>query len=108
MEQSLRESLNFDDRNDYAVDLMYLGRAAEAVALLQKLDSERGDYAVAANLGTAHELAGQNREAKKWIEEAIRRNPDSHHGTEWLHAEILESKIQQENNPAYFKDHFCF
>jgi tetratricopeptide (TPR) repeat protein len=106
MESSLRSSTSFDDRSDYAVALTYLGRTAEAIDLLQKLESEGpGDYAVAANLGTAYELAGKNHDAKKWIEEAIRRNPNSHEGTEWLHVKILEAKIQQDKDPAYFNNH---
>src|SRR5262245_17276322 len=35
----------------------------------------------------------------------MRRNPGSHHGTEWLHVAILESKIQREQDPAYFEKH---
>jgi tetratricopeptide (TPR) repeat protein len=106
MERALRGSPAFANRNDYAVALMYLGRAAEAVELLQKLEAEKpGDYGVAANLGTAYELSGRNQDAKKWIEEAVRRNPDSHYGTEWLHVKILEAKIQQDKDPAYFDRH---
>jgi tetratricopeptide (TPR) repeat protein len=105
-EESLRGSTSFDGRNDYAVALMYLGRADEAVALLQKLETEKpGDYSVAANLGTAYELSGQNELARKWIHEGLRRNPDSHFGTEWLHLAILDAKIQQQANPKYFDQH---
>src|SRR5688572_26564188 len=106
MEESLRGSTSFDDRNDYAVALMYLGRADEAVAILKTLESEKpGDYSIAANLGTAYELSGQNEEARKWIQEGIRRNPDSHFGTEWLHVAILDAKIQLQSDPNYFDHH---
>ncbi|MEK7782057.1 MAG: hypothetical protein AAB370_11215 [Verrucomicrobiota bacterium] len=106
MEASLRGSTNFNDRSDYSVALMYLGRSKEAVALLQRLEQERpGEYFVAANLGTAHELSGNNEEALRWINEGIRRNPDSHAGTEWLHAQILEAKILQQKDADYFKKH---
>jgi tetratricopeptide (TPR) repeat protein len=106
MEEALRGKTGFDDRNDYSVALMFLGRASEAVVLLEQLELEKpGDYATAANLGTAYELAGRNQDAKRWIDEAIRRNPDSHDGTEWLHAEILNAKIQQDRDPLYFKNH---
>ena len=91
------------DRNDYAVGLMYLGRAEEAVTHLEKLEADLpGDYHVAANLGTALELAGRNIDAKKWIEEGIRRNSDSHFGTEWLHVAILDAKIKHDRDPNYF------
>ncbi len=106
MEGDLRSSTNFDDRSDYSVALMYLGRYKEAVELLQKLEKENpGQYFIAANLGTAYELSGNNEEALHWIKEGIHRNPDSHKGTEWLHARILETKIAQEKDADYFKKH---
>ena len=106
MEATLRTATNFTDRSDYAVALMYLGRASEAVELLQRLETERpGEYFVAANLGTAYELAGNNQAAWQWIREGIRRNPASHEGTEWLHVKILEAKISQQKEPAFFEHH---
>jgi tetratricopeptide (TPR) repeat protein len=106
MEAALANSTNFNDRSDYAVSLVYLGKVEEAVNLLRTLERERpGTYFVAANLGTALELMGKNQEALQWIREGIRRNPESHEGTEWLHAKILEAKIAQERDPAYFKGH---
>ena len=106
MEASLRSSTNFNDRSDYSVALMYLGRSKEAVELLRQLEKEiPGEYFVAANLGTAYELSGNNEEALRWINEGIRRNPASHGGTEWLHAKILEAKIAQQKDADYFKKH---
>lgn len=85
---------------------MYLGRAAEAVTLLKELEIQKpGEYATAANLGTAYELAGDNREALRWIEESIKRNDDAHFGTEWLHVKILEAKLKQETEPDYSTRH---
>lgn len=106
MEAKLRGSTKFEDRNDYAIALMYLGRAAESVELLKQLEQERpGQFYVAANLGTAYELAGNNTEALKWINEGIRRNPADHDGTEWLHAKILEAKLAHEKDAHYFEKH---
>ena len=106
MEAELRSATNFNDRSDYSIALMYLGRSQEAVALLQKLEKEQpGKYFVAANLGTAYELAGDNENAAHWIAEGIRRNPESHEGTEWLHLKILEAKIARQSDPDYFKKH---
>jgi tetratricopeptide (TPR) repeat protein len=106
MEAELRNATNYNERSDYAVALAYLGRSKESVELLQKLEKEQpGNYFVAANLGTALELTGDNEEALRWIREGIRRNPDSHDGTEWLHVKILEAKISQQKNPAYFTTH---
>lgn len=106
MEAELRNSTNFNDRSDYSIALMYLGRSKEAVELLKRLEREQpGHYFIAANLGTAYELAGDNEDAAHWIAEGIRRNPESHEGTEWLHLKILEAKIAQEKDPEYFKKH---
>jgi tetratricopeptide (TPR) repeat protein len=106
MQAALVNSTNFNDRSDYAVSLVYLGEVNEAVDLLRTLEQEQpGTYVVAANLGTALELQGNNEAALRWIREAIRRNPQSHHGTEWLHAKILEAKIAHEKDPDYFKSH---
>lgn len=106
MEANLRRSTNYNDRSDYAVALMFLGRGQEAVDLLKKLELEQpGHFFIAANLGTAYELTGNNAEALKWINEGIRRYPKDHEGTEWLHAKILEAKMAQEKDPAYFQTH---
>lgn len=106
MEADLRSATNFNDRSDYSIALMYLGRSQEAVDLLQKLEKEEpGHYFIAANLGTAFELTGNNEEALHWIAEGIHRNPKSHEGTEWLHLRILEAKLAQQKDPDYFKSH---
>jgi tetratricopeptide (TPR) repeat protein len=106
MQSELANSTNFNERSDYAVSLVYIGKTKEAVELLQTLEKQKpGTYVVAANLGTALELLGKNEEALHWIREGIRRNPQSHKGTEWLHAKILEAKIAQEKDPDYFKKH---
>jgi tetratricopeptide (TPR) repeat protein len=106
MQSALANSTNFNERSDYAVSLVYAGKTTEAVELLQTLEKEQpGAYVVAANLGTALELLGRNEEALQWIREGIRRNPQSHQGTEWLHAKILEAKIAQEKDADYFKKH---
>jgi len=106
MQSALATSTNFNERSDYAVSLVYVGRTKEAVELLQTLEKEQpGTYFVAANLGTALELLGKNEEALHWIREGIRRNPQSHKGTEWLHAKIIEAKIAREKDADYFKKH---
>jgi len=95
-----------DRRNNVAVDMIYRGNTQEAIEELRQLEAEHpGEYATAANLGTAYELAGRNEDALQWINEAIRRDPDSHGGTEWLHVDILEAKIQAERDPTFFNAH---
>ena len=106
MEERLRSATSFEDRSDYCVALMFVGRAKEAVERLEKLENEKpNEYFIAANLGTAYELSGNNEKALEWIKEGIRRYSDSHEGTEWLHVKILEAKIAQQKDPDYFKKH---
>ena len=78
----------------------------EAIELLEELEKKSpGQYAVAANLGTAYELNGDNRKALEWIKKGVERNPESHFGTEWLHVKILEAKIAIEQNPEWLSNH---
>jgi hypothetical protein len=95
-----------EKRNNMAVDLIFHGETGRAIADLEELEAEHpGDYITAANLGTAYELAGDNPQALRWITEGMRRNPDSHHGTEWLHVSILEAKIKLAADPQYLQTH---
>jgi tetratricopeptide (TPR) repeat protein len=93
-------------RNDYAAVLVHLGRSAEALEILKNIETEKpGKYETAANIGTAYELLGDNVSALKWIKEGIKRNPDSHGGSEWVHVKILEAKIQLATDPDWLKTH---
>src|SRR4051794_37270383 len=61
MEERLRGGSDFTNRNDYAVALIFVGRTEEAIRLLEEVKKKWPDnYATAANLGTAYELAGKN------------------------------------------------
>jgi hypothetical protein len=64
-----------------------------------------GLYATATNLGTAYELAGKNEHALSWIRAGMRRNPQSHEGSEWVHAAILETKLAMARNPNWLRTH---
>lgn len=93
-------------RSDHAALLVYRGRAQEAIDILESIEKQHpGEYVVAANLGTAYELAGKNEDARRWILEGIRRNPDSHEGTEWLHVRILDAKIALAADPDWLLTH---
>jgi tetratricopeptide (TPR) repeat protein len=93
-------------RNDYAVALVHLGRNAEAISVFEGLEKQTpGDYIIAANLGTAYELAGKNELALQWIREGIRRNPASHEGTEWLHVRILQAKLALAKDSSWLQTH---
>lgn len=93
-EERMQSDNSIENRSDYAAALIYSGCLDEAIKLLNTLEQEAsGDYSIAANLGTAYELAGENQLALKWTEEAITRSPDSHLGSEWIHVEILRAKV---------------
>lgn len=87
-----------------AIRDIYTGSYSTAIEKFLALESAHpGNYSTAANLGTAYELSGDNKSALHWISEGIKRNKDSHHGTEWLHKEILEAKIAMESDPDFLK-----
>jgi Flp pilus assembly protein TadD len=70
------------DRADYGGVLLHLrqfGKAREVLVEAERLHP--GNYQVAANLGTAYELLGDDENALVWIRKGIERNPDSHYGT---------------------------
>jgi tetratricopeptide (TPR) repeat protein len=93
-------------QSDYAVALMHLGEAAKAVEILSDIEhTHPGEYVVAANLGTAYELSGDNDKAAEWIQEGMRRNAQAHHGTEWLHLLILNAKQALASDPEWLKTH---
>jgi hypothetical protein len=91
-----RATPSFNNLNDLAATLIRHGRLPVAVRLLQFLERKYpGHYETAANIGTAYELMGRNKDALRWISECMKRNPMDHDGTEWLHAHILKAKLGQ-------------
>lgn len=83
------------DYSDYGVVLVYLGRYEQARAVFTAIEARQpGLYATAANLGTVYELLGQNERALYWIQRAVRINPRSHYGSEWIHVNILRAKLR--------------
>lgn len=95
-----------EERNDLAAALLHVGEVPDAIEILTKIEREKpGLYATATNLGTAYELAGDNARALQWIREGIKRNPNSHHGSEWLHVLILETKLNLAKDPKWLQNH---
>lgn len=85
---------SYESATNYGVSLLYQGHTVPAMQLFLKLEQlYPGRPQTAANLGTALELAGHDAVALKWIRLGMRRDVGEHHGTEWLHARILEAKI---------------
>lgn len=103
-ERKAKNQIDRQQRNDYAVALLHVGRTSDAIGELQALEREEpGRYITAVNLGTAYELAGDNARALQWIREGIRRNRNAHMGTEWLHVRILEAKAAMQRDPNWLK-----
>ncbi|WP_426336337.1 tetratricopeptide repeat protein [Pseudoduganella sp. R-31] len=90
----VRKSPTFRNLIELSAVLIRFDKLPEAVKLLQFIENKYpGKYQTASNLGTAHELLGQNEDALKWILEGLKRNPNDHFGTEWLHVHILNAKL---------------
>lgn len=84
---------NIEAYSDYGLTLMYLGRYKEAKNVFIAIEKIQPDlYATAANLGTVYDLQNKNDSAYYWINKAIKINPESHEGSEWLHLKILDVK----------------
>ena len=99
-------SADFKARSDHAATLVHRGEAGKAVEILEAVEKEKpGEYVVAANLGTAYELTGNNEKALEWIRECLKRNAQSHYGTEWLHERILQAKIALAKDPKWLETH---
>jgi hypothetical protein len=97
---------DFKARSDYAAVLVHRGDSRKAVDILESVEAGHpGEYIVAANLGTAYELSGDLVKAHQWIGEGMRRNPNSHEGTEWLHLRILEARQALALNPDWLRTH---
>lgn len=97
LEQHYKTTRNLNYLSDKAYVLIVLGKYHEAIDLYKRIEAIQPDrYSTASNIGTAYELIGNNSEALKWIEKAIKINPKSHHNSEWIHANILKAKLKGE------------
>ncbi|CAN5492939.1 hypothetical protein BH11PSE11_BH11PSE11_30230 [soil metagenome] len=102
LEKKYKSNPTQEAANDYAVSLMYVGQHQKAIAILEKSEKAKpGAFRIASNLGTAYELSGNDAKALVWIKEGIKRNPNDHQGTEWLHVKILEAKLAARSSPDW-------
>lgn len=85
---------SIEDYSDYAAALVYLGEYQTAKRAYKEIELIQPNlYTTASNLGTIYELIGKPDSALFWIERAMELNPDSHGGSEWIHVNILEFKL---------------
>lgn len=100
-----RQSVSY--LNDFAAIKIYQGQYKEAILILKKLlKSNPNEYQINANLGVAYELIGKVDSAYFYTEQAIRINPRSHRGTEWLHLLILKANDKLKNDSLYYYSHY--
>lgn len=105
IENSLAILYNYKEHSDYAMLLSRVGKMKDALMILEKLNHEHpNEYILMANLGTLYELNGKNQEALDWIKKAIDKNPESHHGSEWVHVKILEAKLKLQYDANWLKN----
>jgi tetratricopeptide (TPR) repeat protein len=105
IEKSLFTTYNYKEHSDYALLLSRIGKIKESLDILIKLNEQHpNQYILIANLGTLYELNGKNEEALHWIQKAMKKNPDSHYGSEWVHVKILEAKLNIQKNPSWLKN----
>jgi len=89
-----------------AIVMILKGDYSKAIEKLLECEKKYPNrYSVASNLGTAYELNGENKKALKWISEDLRRDPNSHYKTEWLHRYILKLKVEHKDISKYLKIH---
>jgi tetratricopeptide (TPR) repeat protein len=107
LEKEHAQNPNLENTNDLGVYRLLDGRHDEAIALFREAEQKYpGNAKVAANLGTALELKGDDEEALKWIREGVNRDASEHQGSEWLHARILTAKVALKTDPKWLlKNH---
>jgi tetratricopeptide (TPR) repeat protein len=92
--KALAVKVDFKLLSDFAWKLaqkMELDAAAYLLIQLEKTHPE--EYNILANLGTVYELQGNVKFALLYITKAVQLSPESHYGSEWLHINILKSKL---------------
>jgi len=88
------ETKDIDYLSDIGVVLIIQKKYDEAIKIYTSIEkSNPNRYSTASNLGTLYELIGDNVNALKWIEKSLKINKDSHKHSEWIHVNILKSKV---------------
>ena len=95
IERALERHTDYKLLSDFAWYELRVGNKRNAVRLLERLYEQYPDeYNIVANLGTAYEVTGKNEQALTLLKKAVALNPQSHHGSEWIHVNILEQKVK--------------
>jgi tetratricopeptide (TPR) repeat protein len=104
LEEKLKENPFYKTRSDYALLLLKLGEYKKGLIILEDLVKKYpNEYNIVVNLGTAYELNGRPDFALKYIAKAVRLNPESHEGSEWIHIEILKTVLNIQKDKNYLR-----
>lgn len=96
LSESIAASNEKKDLLNFAIMLILKGDYEKAEEVLVKCaKSWPKDYEVASNYGTILEVNGNPAKALTWIQKAVKINPSSHGGSEWIHVEILKAKVKK-------------
>lgn len=105
LEAEIRDTKSPYLLSDYAVLLLKAGKTQESLDLLISLNhSLPNEYKIAANLGTAYEIAGNLDSALHYIKRGVELNPNAHDGSEWVHIRVLETKLALKDQPTILAD----
>lgn len=89
-----------------AVKPIFIGAFRKSADMLAELNLKYpNNYYICANLAVTSELAGNDAEALRWVEKAMKIKPDAHHGTEWMPAAVLRGKLAMAKDPAWLETH---
>jgi tetratricopeptide (TPR) repeat protein len=96
---STSEQARLIEEHDAVRDVLNGNYDAAIRKLLALEGIHPGRQATAGALGTAYERAGDYESALRWINTAIDRDPQTRAGTEWLHARILQARMDLNTDP---------
>ncbi len=104
-EQAYNDNKTIENYSDFGANLLYNGKYEREKSIFLSIENQSPNrYITAANLGTTYELLGKNDSALVWLKKAIRLSPDAHYGSEWIHVNILEAKLNQDKIPLIKAD----
>lgn len=104
LKQISKKFKTHQELNDYGVLLIYAQQYNRAIEVFNEIEESHPYLAkTAANLGTAYELKGDLKQAKYWIQQGMQRDPNIHHGSEWIHIKILDAQINQLQDKQWIK-----
>jgi tetratricopeptide (TPR) repeat protein len=93
-QQAAEESGKWRDKMRYAVALAFVEDYQKALKILLDIEAAQpGEYTIAINLATVYEQLGQYRKALTWMDKAIAIDPNGNFGSEWIHRNILQVKV---------------